>query len=45
MKKRKLRLKMPPLTRRNRNDEVKSLASDMCPNASDIEFRTRDAIV
>lgn len=45
MKRRKLKLKMPPLTRRNRKDEVKALASDMCPNANDIEFRARDAIV
>lgn len=36
---------MPPLTRRSRKDEVKALASDMCPNASDIEFRARDVIV
>ncbi|GAB1865120.1 hypothetical protein CAJAP_06199 [Camponotus japonicus] len=45
MKRRKLRLKMPPLTRRSRKDEVKALASDMCPNASDMEFRARDVIV
>ncbi|XP_029675426.1 uncharacterized protein LOC115242939 [Formica exsecta] len=45
MKKRKLRLKMPPLARRNRKDEVKALASNMCPNANDIGFTVRDAIV
>ncbi|CAL1686388.1 unnamed protein product [Lasius platythorax] len=45
MKKRKLRLKMPPLARRKRKDEVKALASDMCPNASDTGFKVRDAIV
>ncbi|XP_050452492.1 uncharacterized protein LOC126852053 [Cataglyphis hispanica] len=43
-KKRKLKLKMP-LARRNRKDEVKALASDMCPNANDSGFRVRDAIV
>lgn len=36
---------MPPLARRNRKDEVKALASDMCPNANDTGFRVRDAIV
>lgn len=45
MKRRKLRLKMPPLARRNRKDEVKALASNMCPNAKDIGFTVRDAIV
>lgn len=36
---------MPPLARRKRKDEVKALASDMCPNASDTGFKVRDAIV
>lgn len=48
VKKRRLRLKMPPLTRARggRRDDVKALAADMCPNgASDSAFRARDAIV
>jgi len=46
MKKKKLRLKMPPLTRRSRKDDVKALASNMYPNgAGDNEFKARDAIV
>ncbi|KAG7188569.1 hypothetical protein KM043_008200 [Ampulex compressa] len=47
-KKKRLRLKMPPLARirRTKKDDAKSLASDMCPNgACDADFRTRDAIV
>ncbi|CAK9827161.1 hypothetical protein ANTRET_LOCUS4885 [Anthophora retusa] len=48
-KKKKLKLKMPPLSqvrKKNQKEDVKSLASDMCPNgASDAGFRTRDAIV
>jgi len=46
MKKKRLRLKMPPLTRRSRKDDVKALASNMYPNgAGDNEFKARDAIV
>ncbi|XP_078052027.1 uncharacterized protein LOC144478167 [Augochlora pura] len=48
LKKRKLKLRMPPMsrTRKTEKDDAKSLASDMCPNgASDAGFRTRDAIV
>ncbi|OAD60935.1 hypothetical protein WN48_01002 [Eufriesea mexicana] len=48
LKKKKLKLKMPPLsrTRKGQKEDAKSLASDMCPNgASDSGFRTRDAIV
>ncbi|XP_033330176.2 uncharacterized protein LOC117222538 [Megalopta genalis] len=48
LKKRKLKLRMPPIsrTRKTGKDDGKSLASDMCPNgASDAGFRTRDAIV
>ncbi|XP_076645852.1 uncharacterized protein LOC143355161 [Halictus rubicundus] len=48
MKKRKLKLRMPPMsrTRKTEKDDVKSLAADMCPNgASDAGFRTRDVIV
>ncbi|KAK2575536.1 hypothetical protein KPH14_011256 [Odynerus spinipes] len=47
-KKRRLRLKMPPIARvrRSQQEDAKSFASDMCPNgASDTAFRTRDAIV
>ncbi|XP_072752895.1 uncharacterized protein [Anoplolepis gracilipes] len=44
-KRKKLRLKVSPLARRNRKDEVKALILDMCPNASDTEFRVTDAIV
>ncbi|XP_017788889.1 PREDICTED: uncharacterized protein LOC108571383 [Habropoda laboriosa] len=47
--KKKLKLKMPPLSharRRNEKEDAKSLASNMCPTgASDADFRTRDAIV
>ncbi|XP_076749258.1 uncharacterized protein LOC143422473 [Xylocopa sonorina] len=48
LNKKKLKLKMPPIsrTRKARKEDAKSLASDMCPNgASDAGFRTRDAIV
>ncbi|XP_016919897.1 uncharacterized protein LOC108002628 [Apis cerana] len=48
LKKKKLKLKMPPLSRmrKNQKEDAKSLASDMCPNgASDAGFRTRDVIV
>ncbi|XP_076240122.1 uncharacterized protein LOC143182784 isoform X2 [Calliopsis andreniformis] len=47
-KKKRLKLKMPPISRikRSQKDDVKSLASAMCPNgASDSGFRTRDAVV
>lgn len=48
LKKKKLKLRMPPISRikRSQKDDVKSLASDMCPTgASDSGFRTRDVIV
>ncbi|XP_020285958.1 uncharacterized protein LOC109855781 [Pseudomyrmex gracilis] len=46
LKKKKLRLKMPPLARGRRKDDSKTLASDMCPNGiSDTAFKTRDEIV
>ncbi|XP_024870177.1 uncharacterized protein LOC112453581 [Temnothorax curvispinosus] len=46
LKKRRLRLKMPPLTRKGRKDDVKALASNMYSNgADDTEFKARDAIV
>ncbi|XP_076285528.1 uncharacterized protein LOC143211589 isoform X1 [Lasioglossum baleicum] len=48
LKKRKLKLRMPPISRsrKGEKDDAKSLASDMCPNgASDAGYRTRDAIV
>ncbi|XP_011693684.1 PREDICTED: uncharacterized protein LOC105453424 [Wasmannia auropunctata] len=46
MKRRKLRLKMPPFAQRDRKDDVKALASNMYPNgAGDTGFKTRDAIV
>ncbi|XP_012223217.2 uncharacterized protein [Linepithema humile] len=32
MRKRRLRLKMPPLSRRKQKDDVKALASNMYPN-------------
>ncbi|EZA54098.1 hypothetical protein X777_05947, partial [Ooceraea biroi] len=45
-KRRKLRLKMPPLASRSRKDDVKSLASNMCPNGvNDTGFREGDEIV
>ncbi|XP_014603654.1 uncharacterized protein LOC122522574 [Polistes fuscatus] len=47
-KKRKLRLKIPQISRvrRTQPDDVKSFASDMCPNdITDSAFPTRDAIV
>ncbi|XP_076180633.1 uncharacterized protein LOC143153397 [Ptiloglossa arizonensis] len=47
-KKKKLKLRMPPLSRakRSEKEDAKSLASDMCPNgSSDAGFRTRDAVV
>lgn len=47
-RRRKLKLKMPPLARIGKTvaDDSKSLATDMCPNgASETGFRTRDAIV
>lgn len=47
-KKRRLRLKMPPISRvrRSQQEDAKSFAADMCPNgSSDAGFRTRDAIV
>ncbi|XP_043597126.1 uncharacterized protein LOC122574077 [Bombus pyrosoma] len=48
LKKKKLKLKMPPLsrTRKSQKEDAKSLAADMCPtDASDAGLRTRDAIV
>lgn len=48
LKKRKLKLRMPPISRarKSEKEDVKSLASDMCPNgASDGDFRTRSAVV
>ncbi|XP_076632297.1 uncharacterized protein LOC143347194 [Colletes latitarsis] len=48
LKKKKLKLRMPPISRIKRSvkDDVKALAADMCPTgASDSGFRTRDAIV
>lgn len=46
LKKRKLRLKMPPLTRRDRKDDVKALASNMYSGGTDeTQFKARDAIV
>lgn len=48
LKKKKLKLRMPPISRirRSHKDDAKSLASEMCPNgASETSFRTRDAIV
>ncbi|XP_003704275.1 uncharacterized protein LOC100880009 [Megachile rotundata] len=48
LKKKKLKLKMPPLSRARKvqKEDAKSLASDMCPNgSSDVGFRARDAIV
>ncbi|XP_012543287.1 uncharacterized protein LOC105840775 [Monomorium pharaonis] len=42
-KKRRLKLKMPPVARR-RKDDVKALTSNMCPNG-DTAFMARDAIV
>lgn len=48
LKKKKLKLRMPPIsrTRKSQKEDVKSLASDMCPNsATDAGFRTRDVIV
>lgn len=44
MKKRRLRLKMPPLSQRGRKDDVKALASNMHSN-DDTGFKARDAIV
>ncbi|KAL6263120.1 hypothetical protein P5V15_005922 [Pogonomyrmex californicus] len=44
MKRRRLRLKMPPFVRQNHKEDVKALASDMYFN-SDIDFKARDAIV
>ncbi|XP_031835990.1 uncharacterized protein LOC116428462 [Nomia melanderi] len=48
LKKRKLKLRMPPISRarKGEKEDVKSLAADMCPNgASDADFRTRNAVV
>ncbi|XP_026675215.1 uncharacterized protein LOC108632072 isoform X2 [Ceratina calcarata] len=48
LNKKKLKLKMPPIsrTRKSQKEDVKSLAADMCPNsATDAGFRTRDVIV
>ncbi|XP_015181125.1 PREDICTED: uncharacterized protein LOC107068845 [Polistes dominula] len=47
-KKRRLKLKIPHMSRvrRTQPDDVKSFASDMCPNdISDSGFPTRDAVV
>ncbi|KAL0108100.1 hypothetical protein PUN28_015004 [Cardiocondyla obscurior] len=46
LKKKRLRLKVPPLTRRSRRDDVKALAPNMYSNgADDTGFNARDAIV
>lgn len=46
MKRRRLKLKMPPLAGRGRKDDAKAFASDMCPNGvNDTGFRERDEIV
>lgn len=46
LKRRRLKLKMPPLTRKGRKDDVKGLTSNMYFNdADDTRVKARDAIV
>ncbi|KAK9308121.1 hypothetical protein QLX08_001832 [Tetragonisca angustula] len=48
LNKKKLKLKMPPLsrTKRSQKEDVKCLAANMSPiSTSDAGFRTRDAVV